>query len=392
MFGGTIAYMAPEHLDAFNPADVTTADAVTARADIYSLGIVLRELLNGRAAPPALSPNAGIVAALRTLADRRREPPTCEEGPPCARKVLEQTICHCLAPNPANRYASGAVLAEQLEGVRQMRRAERLLPPPTGLTPWILRRPFTWLVVLVVLPQLAGSALNIPYNATQIVVHLLPQQQTMFFQLVAAYNTVAYPLALAIMTWVVLRVWRVWRTMHGPRPLESGEVATARRKALRLPLWVAGLTACGWLPGGILFPAMIAARIEPLSSHVWMHFIASFALSGLIALAYSLCGSQFVIQRALYPRMWDDVRQFTVVARSELAPIATRVSWWIHWLAVSIPLLSAVAFLFLGDEDSVSFRAMVAALIILGMIGSQLAARVSRRLSAIEIAMTGAKA
>ena len=75
----------------------------------------------------------------------------------------------------------------------------------------------------------------------------------------------------------------------------------------------------------MLFPAIISARTGMLAPHVWMHFIASFTLSGLIALAYSLCGSQFVIQRALYPRMWDDVRHFTAVARQELAPMATRL-------------------------------------------------------------------
>jgi len=395
MFGGTIAYMAPEHLDAFNPADETPAEAVTAQADIYSLGIVLGELLHGQPTLPTPEPVGGMVGTLRALADQRRNhPPACPAGPPSARKVLEQTICHCLAPRPSNRYASAAVLAEQLDGVRQMRQAERQMPPATGLVPWILRRPFTFLVALVVLPQLAGSALNIPYNTTQIVNHLdQPDQKEMFFQVVAAYNTVAYPLALAIMAWVVWQVWRPWRAMHGTRPLESGAVATARRKALRLPLWVAGLTTAGWLPGGVLFPAVIAARTEPLSAHVWMHFIASFTLSGLIALAYSLCGSQFVIQRALYPRMWDDVRHFAAVARQELQPTAARISWWIQFLAGSIPSLAAAVLVVLGgEENSIEFRVIVAALIILGVFGYQLATRVSRRLTEIEIAMTGTKA
>ena len=50
MFGGTFAYMAPEHLDAFNPDDDTQADAVTAQSDMYSLALVLRQMLEGRLA------------------------------------------------------------------------------------------------------------------------------------------------------------------------------------------------------------------------------------------------------------------------------------------------------------------------------------------------------
>src|SRR5262249_25160538 len=36
-FGGTLAYMAPEHLVAFNPEEVASREAVDQRSDIYSL-------------------------------------------------------------------------------------------------------------------------------------------------------------------------------------------------------------------------------------------------------------------------------------------------------------------------------------------------------------------
>ena len=49
MFGGTFAYMSPEHFDAFNPAVKEIGpEAVNEQSDLYSLGIVLRQLL-GRA-------------------------------------------------------------------------------------------------------------------------------------------------------------------------------------------------------------------------------------------------------------------------------------------------------------------------------------------------------
>ena len=50
IFGGTFAYMSPEHLRAFNPQDDTTIEAVTARSDIYSLGLVLHQMLTGKLA------------------------------------------------------------------------------------------------------------------------------------------------------------------------------------------------------------------------------------------------------------------------------------------------------------------------------------------------------
>src|SRR5262249_8456898 len=45
--GGTVAYMAPEHLRALARHEAILVRAVDARADIYSLGMVLFEMLTG---------------------------------------------------------------------------------------------------------------------------------------------------------------------------------------------------------------------------------------------------------------------------------------------------------------------------------------------------------
>jgi serine/threonine protein kinase len=391
LFGGTIAYMAPEHLDAFNPADPTTEAAVTERADTYSLGLVLDELLDGRTPHATRDPNASQADSLRRLADQRRSnPPAARQVTPGARKTLELSICRCLAPDPAERFASAAELAEQLDGCRQLRQAERALPQATGIVAAIMARPFLWFVLLVLLPQIVASVINISYNTEQIARHLSPDQQQMFMRLVTLYNIAIYPVALALLAWVVVPVWRTWRAMQWAKPLAEGQVAAARRQALQLPLWIGGLSAIGWLPGGILFPTVIAARTGALSLETWMHFIASFTLSGLISLAYSLCASQFVIQRALYPRMWDNVRHFTAVARQELAPMSSRLGW-IQILAGSAFVAAVLVLGLSNGKTAPAFKGLVIGLILLGMLGYQLASRVTRSLTDIVIALTGAK-
>ena len=140
-------------------------EAVTARSDLYSLASCCSNCWPARWASRMPDRKETMVATLREMAgDRRRARPDCNPGRPSARQTLERTIGRCLEPLPDDRFASGAELAEQLDGCRQLRQAERQLPPPAAMWAPALRRPFLWLVVLVVLPQLLGSIVNITYN------------------------------------------------------------------------------------------------------------------------------------------------------------------------------------------------------------------------------------
>jgi serine/threonine protein kinase len=401
LFGGTFAYMAPEHLDAFNPTNPTGQEAVTARSDLYSLGLVLRQLLEGRTGLAFPKRNADIIETLRTTAEkRRRARPRCHAGPPGARKTLERTICRCLEPEPNDRFPSGAELARQLDGCRQLRQAERHLPRLSRPTTGVLRWPFLWLVALVVLPQLAGSAVNIAYNTTQIGNELTDAQERMFNQLVIGYNTIVYPIALTLFILAVRPVWKCWRALASSEPLADGYVESARRQALRLPAWIAALTAAGWFPGGIIFPAVITVMSPELRPELAAHFFASFWMSGLIALAYSLCGVEFVVLRALYPGMWRNARDFSDTAKKELAPV-TKHLVWIQVLAGAIPLAAASLAVLLGDStgaDKISTGAdkiydlLVFSLILLGAVGYHFAGAVTSSLSQVFVALTTTKA
>jgi hypothetical protein len=255
----------------------------------------------------------------------------------------------------------------------------------------VLRRPFLWLILMVVLPQLAGSAVNIAYNATQIGGKLTPEQKQLFTQLIIGYNAIVYPIALTLFILAVRPVWKCWNALASAEPLADGYVESARRKALRLPLWTAALTAFGWFPGGFLFPAIIFLAHPPLSMDTAGHFVTSFCMSGLIALAYSLCGVEFVVLRALYPGMWRNARDFEHSAKQELAAVPKHL-FWIIVLAVAIPLLAAIMSLVLGDNPVDMIRILAAGLIFLGIAGLGVAIVVSRVLSRVAQALTGAKA
>src|SRR5262249_5520868 len=94
--GGTLAYMAPEHLDAFDPAGDTPAEAVDERSDVYPRGVVLFELLTGRLPFPA-APSGDLVLALGQMAAERRRGVPLEGRSVEVPDVLGRVLGRCLA-------------------------------------------------------------------------------------------------------------------------------------------------------------------------------------------------------------------------------------------------------------------------------------------------------
>jgi len=108
--GGTLPYMAPEHLRAFRGEDA----AVDARSDIYALGIILHELLAGRHPFETFSGRSGSVLE-RMIAERSAPPAGLRARNSQVSPAVESIVRHCLEPDPARRYQSAAHLHEDLE-------------------------------------------------------------------------------------------------------------------------------------------------------------------------------------------------------------------------------------------------------------------------------------
>jgi serine/threonine protein kinase/Tfp pilus assembly protein PilF len=113
---GTLAYMAPEQLDALAKGGSHLVDS---RTDLYALGVVLFDcLVKGTRMFAFPSTTMTMTSALvRTADDRRAGLPSLRATHPEVSPALEAVVHHCLAPDPADRYASAAQLAADLQAV-----------------------------------------------------------------------------------------------------------------------------------------------------------------------------------------------------------------------------------------------------------------------------------
>ncbi len=143
--GGTLAYMAPERLRARaegKPSAVRPEDRP--RADLYSLGLVLREALTGRRPEVPDSQRGSPRSIARVLFEGRGalDPSwwSASRGVPVG---LRPILDRCLAPDPRDRYARMGDLARDLDLWRADRApevADDPLWPAMRLGRWLRRR------------------------------------------------------------------------------------------------------------------------------------------------------------------------------------------------------------------------------------------------------------
>ncbi len=108
--GGTLPYMSPEHL-----SSLQTGQAIDARADVYSMGVILHEMLSGElpydsSVKEDLESQIPDLIQLRKSVVENRQNKTYRFG-----VDLDSIIDKCLQPNPDARYASANELADDLQ-------------------------------------------------------------------------------------------------------------------------------------------------------------------------------------------------------------------------------------------------------------------------------------
>ena len=116
---GTAAYMSPEQASGERDVD--------GRSDVYSLGVVLYEMLAGE--PPFTGPTAQAIIA-RRFTESPRPLRTARETVP---QEVEQVVMRALARLPADRPATAAAFAETLATLSHARSASAA--PAPGISP-----------------------------------------------------------------------------------------------------------------------------------------------------------------------------------------------------------------------------------------------------------------
>ena len=370
-FGGSLAYMSPEQLEACDPAHSRQPDELDGRSDVYSLGVMLWELLTLRrpfaedGLPDTWGHALGKMTSLRRAGVKQDAltlvPKDCPAG-------LVDVLLKCLAPEPADRYASAGELARELDLCLQPR-AQALLHTRRRWSGLVKRHPVTATIAFGLVPNVVLSVLNIVYNWNEILKRLADADKHVFMLQILVINGVAYTLGLG---YVCLTRGKLFFTLarlaRGEKvePPPSGELVT---RCLTLGSATAMVTAVLWGTSGFIFPAWLrisAGATSELSIELFRHFVVSNLLCGLISATQSYYVVTFFAVRFCYPWL---VRARPSDARdvADLAKTARRGRVFLA-LTVLVPFLAMAALVLINFD-----RPVIAALCGIGLLGCGLA-------------------
>ncbi|PKV78263.1 serine/threonine-protein kinase [Nocardia fluminea] len=354
-FGGSLAYMSPEQLEACHPGLARSAADLDTRSDIYSLGVVLWELLTG--AKPfddntAAAEGSGDETTLEAMLERRTggiDQAALDQLPDDCPAALRRVLLTCLDTTRERRWQTGAVLAKQL-GLCLDKRARELVDPKPGswqirLRPWIF--PVVFLAIGV--PNILAALFNIQHNQQLIVDRLSADARPTFLIITSVINGIFFPLGTIAIMYMSRYVFSVPRGLRRGQSFDPETLRKTRSDTLRFGDRAVAVAFTLWMVAGLAFPVALQFSTGGITARAVLHFLTSLAVCGAIAAAYPFFLVTFYMVRCIYP-IFLRHGEISATDRAQLQGLDRRCNGYLA-VAASVPLLAVAGVTFLQPGD-----------------------------------------
>jgi serine/threonine protein kinase len=361
-FGGSLAYMSPEQLEACNTAHTRSAEDLDGRSDLYSLGVLLWELLTGSRPFSEENIGGGWSSILETMVERRKKGPNVDElaqlkdCPSGLISVLEVA----LDPERDRRWSRGLEIARRLEPCTDPKAAALLFPRKQSA--WVRLRRYLVLFVLLLagLPNLVASAFHYALNVSQLTTGMSPHQHRLFERTQATIGAITVAVGAIILSYLGLSVYHGLKRCQA-RESTTDDTRTFRWHGLRLGLMVSITILAIWLIAACVDATALQVLQLDLSTSALLRFFLWSLMCASVAAAYPFFGITYCALRSLYPAFLQPDLEGAVHDE----PVLKQLSRWSSIalvFAVLAPLLSIGALLAdkLIDPDLIHSEAELA--------------------------------
>jgi len=351
-FGGSLAYMSPEQLEAY--AMLRPAEDLDGRADVYSLGVMLWELLTGTRPFADTALEGDMPTMINQMIARRKrgvDPLFVERAKAVFPENVLDIFLRCLAPDPSQRYQNAGAFARELEVALQPKAQSLIRPPSRGWKQWVRRHPLLALIAAGVIPNGIASTLNIQFNITAMIKPLGDEVLNHFNRVqLAAVNGVAFPLGTLI---VVILAWPLFRAFGQMRRKQSPSVEELPglwRASLRIGDFMGIVSFIEWLVSGWVFPFWVNAKFGQDLSYA--KFMTSQIHCGLLAASMTFFCATLLSVRVLLPALISPESSAEAGLPSVLS-LGRRV-WWYFWGTAAVIPSAFVCFNLFGIDNPIA--------------------------------------
>ena len=294
-FGGSYPYMSPEQIDVL--LCHAKPESVKASSDVYSLAIVLWELLVGSRPFPDTSRLDPL--ALQELRRYRSHVPRIEGRYECP-KGLRQAIGQSLSIDSEVRPTAKQLYRTLL--VCTFSEIQLALYPEDGsqIAKW-QAHPIGWLILLGLIPNTLVAGLNIWANSRLTINHF---DQKFFRETeLIPVNLVSFTVGVLVSFWIVWPIAAGFQSIRRAQPM----TAEARHRVIMRCLSSPLLSACNILLlfslSGIVFPLWnrLGADSQVTTMDAFGFFVSQ-VLHGLVAAGLTFVITSLVTLRAFYPK------------------------------------------------------------------------------------------
>lgn len=348
-FGGSLSYMSPEQLEACNPFHSREPDSIEARSDIFSLGVVLFELLVGTRPFCDSSPISGERDLLGRMTQSRRRGEFAFPDDYNIPEIVRSTISRCLATEPDDRWQSATQLQKRLALCSQPKIRRYLFPASTDYRQRLLPHSRLLMIIGFLLPNALAAIFNFFYNEAKIIQPMSIQLgdgaesiNQHFVIVQGVINLIAFPLGIYLNDYFIRKSLEATRTSL---PIGQQE---HWMPILNVGFRCALLALLMWTLAGMAYPLSMSIQAVDVSVQLYSHFFFSLLLCGLFAVALTYFNLTVYSLLILVP---EAIRR-GADERGIGKHISTlgRHNWIFLLTSAVVPMLASVALAFLSDQ------------------------------------------
>ncbi len=291
-FGGSLAYMSPEQLEAYDPRHPRRPQDLTGQSDLYSLAVVMWELLHGERPFRDEKLAGGMQATLTAMIERRHQKQILRPDKAADDELtqrLEGILLQAMSPEPAQRPVDGDALARELALALHPRTWE-LFHTTAGWVQFARRHPFITYTLLTVPPFLVAGIYNFFYNEQAFIAGHGEVRKARFEATAILVNSLVYPVGMGIVLIYVLPFARALsNVMHG-RHVPEDVLERARLRSLRIGYCIMLISLLEWFLAGVAFSAALQLPLADSLRFILVQLTCGLVSAGLPFLATSWVG------------------------------------------------------------------------------------------------------